>query len=360
MKKTALLLILLIIVSCQKTSVPNLVTTLVTDGLGVNDKSYNASAWEGVLSFYGDTIGEENGFGSLYDVVICNDAQKYNSDLMAVSQSESDIVVLLSFVLCKALSPVAQQFPNKKYITVDGCDSDLPNVENYLFASEEGSYLIGVIVALQALNDGIEKPEFGFIGGVRGDTIFDFESGYIQGIRSVLPEAKIYEYYVGDWSSINLAASQAEQWYDNGVYAVYSVAGMSGSGTIAQAVKHRKAGRNVWAIGVDKDQYEEGVYGADKSAVLTSMIKRVDLAVLQGLKNVQNGQFKSGSTILSLKDNAVGFSKTNAELSPDVIKSALAVQNDIINGKINVIATYKDREAADKILKYVTGENYER
>jgi len=360
MKKFALFfLTLLFIISCQKNSIPNLITTLVTDGLGVNDRSYNASAWEGILDFYGDTVGDEKGFGSLYDVVICNDKNRLKEDLISVSQSESDVIVLVSFQLCAELSTVALNFPNKKYITIDGYEMPLTNVQNYLFAAEEGSYLVGLVAALQSKYDGITDPKFGFIGGVNSDAIKDFELGYIQGIKSVLPDAKIYEYYVGDWSSVNLAAEKAEQWYDNDVYAVYTVAGVCSSGTIAQAIKHRKSGKNVWAIGVDKDQYEEGIYGAGKSAVLTSMIKRVDMAILQGLRNVDNNQFKSGSTILSLKENAVGFSKANTELGTEVVKSAVSVQNDIMSGKINVMAIYKDAQTALKIFDCVIGENNE-
>ena len=343
----------IVFLGCHNDKAPAIISKLVTDGLGVNDKSYNASAWEGLLRFYGDSVGEEEHFGTLYDVAICNDSGKYFSDLRAISEEKPDLVIITGFVLTDAIRSVSLVYPEQKFLMIDGINLSNDNVQNYLFASEEGSYLVGMLAAEQSIKEGVRNPRFGFIGGMESDSIIDFEIGYAQGIRAVLPDAEVLSFYTDDWSRPALAASKAKVWYDNGVYAIYTAAGMCGNGTIAEAVSHRKAGKNVWAIGVDQDQFVEGVYGVGKSAVLTSMIKRVDNAVEIGLNSVRTGTFKGGSRILSLKDKSVGFSTTNTELDPEAIKQVQAVQAEIISGKRDVIATYKDRAAAESILRTI-------
>lgn len=340
-------------VSCKKDNVPSITAKLVTDGLGINDKSYNAIAWEGMLRFYGDSVGDEKNFGILYDVAICNERGNYNSDLRAISDENPDLVIVTGFAFTEAILNISNVYPGQKFLMIDGSNVDAANVQNYLFAAEEGSYLVGLIAAEQALAEGVQNPKFGFIGGMENNTITDFEIGYVQGIRSVIPDAEVYEFYTDDWSRPALAAAKAKVWYENGVYAIYTAAGMCGNGTIAEAVSHRKAGKNVWAIGVDQDQFAEGVYGVGKSAVLTSMVKRVDNAIEIGLNSVQTNTFKGGSTILALKDKAISFSTANTELSENAVKHAYAAQSEIISGKLNVVATYKDSAAAEAIVKTI-------
>ena len=351
MKKSILIFAVSVLFFSCSNKKPEITTKLVIDGHGVNDKSYNAAAWDGVLSFYGDTVGEETGFGTLYDVVIMNNTSQLVSDLKALAFQKTDVLVMAGSAFSDALKTVVPIFYEQKFITIDTEPIPCANVQNYGFASEEGSYLVGALIAMKAQDQNIVDPVFGFIGGISGDTVADFECGYIQGIHSVLPDAKIYDHYVESWNRPDLASQKAGEWYDSGVYAIYSVAGLTGSGTIAQAVRLRKAGKNVWAIGVDRDQFEEGIYGSGQSAVLTSMVKRVDRAVYAALKSVQNEKFKGGSRTLSLKDGAVGYTKTNPELGEAIIKITNQIQGKIIQGKISVNSTRKNRIEAEKLLK---------
>jgi basic membrane protein A len=177
---------------------------------------------------------------------------------------------------------------------------------------------------------------------VPGATITKFEVGYIEGIKSIIPDAKIVDYYANDWGKPELAKAQAKNWYDSGVYAIYSAAGGTGNGTIAQAKEYRSQGKNVWAIGVDSDQYEEGIYADGKSAVLTSMLKRVETATSNGLKAVADKTFAAGVVTLDMKSDGIGFSDKNAELGADIVAKINAVKQDIIDRKVTVHATYKD------------------
>jgi len=338
---------LLMCMACKKE--PTLTAKLITDGPGFSDKSYNAKAWEGILKFYGEEWGNEEYFGTLYDIIPCREPALRTSILRQVSEERPDLIIITSFLFADPIKYVVPSFPDQKYLCIDADSFGFENVRNYLFASEEGSFLVGAAAAFSAQKDGVQNPSFGFIGGVEGDIITDFEIGFIQGIHYILPDAKIFVHYVNDWGKPELAAESAKKWYDKNVYAVYSAAGASGNGTIAQAVAHRKAGYNVWAIGVDADQYEEGIYGVNKSAVLTSMVKNNDSAVLSGLNHVAKGTFSGGNVIIGLKENGVGFTTTNPELKEDIVKRLNMIRSDIISGKISVVATYKDRAKATEI-----------
>jgi basic membrane protein A len=321
---------------------------LLTDVSGVDDKSFNAAAWRGILQFYGDTLAKQSKKGSAYDVVTAQTQDMYIPNIKQVSDEKYDLIITTGFTFADALGEVAPQYPNQKYLIVDVDWVNFPNVMQATFTEHEGSYLVGVAAALKAKADGVKDPKFGFIGGIPGAVITKFEVGYVQGILSILPKAKILDYYANDWAKPELAKAQAKNWYDSGVYCIFSAAGFTGSGTIAMAKEYRAAGKKIWAIGVDSDQYEDGIYDAakKKSAVLTSMIKRVESSTLYALKAVKAGTFKGGVVVFDTKSDGVGFSDRNAELGKDIVAKVNAVKKDIIAGKVKVYTKYADAKAA--------------
>jgi len=322
---------------------------LITDATGIDDKSFNAAAWRGILAYYGDTWDNQANRGKLYDVVTCQTQDKYIPNLKQASDEGYDLICVTGFTFADALTEVSQLYPNQKYMIVDVDWVNQPNVMQFMFSEHQGSFLVGVAAALKSQADGIAKPKFGFIGGVPGSTITKFEIGYIEGIKSIIPDAEIVDYYANDWGKPELAKAQAKNWFDSGVYVIYSAAGGTGNGTIAQAKEYRSQGKNVWAIGVDSDQYEEGVYAEGKSAVLTSMIKSVESATLNALKSVEGKTFASGVVILDMKSNGINFSDRNAELGAEIVAKVNTVKQDIIDGKVTVHATYKDALAAKAV-----------
>jgi len=315
---------------------------LLTDATGIDDKSFNAAAWRGILEFYGDTWQNQRQRGRLYDVVTAQTQDMYIPNIRQATDEGYDLICVTGFTFADALGTVAAQNPRQKYMIVDVDWVGLPNVMQAIYSEHEGSYLVGVATALKAKEDNIANPRFGFIGGVPGATITKFEVGYVQGILSVLPNAQIVDYYANDWGRPDLAKTQAMNWYDSGVYAIYSAAGGTGNGTIAQAKEYRAAGRNVWAIGVDSDQHEEGLYNANDSAVLTSMLKMVETSLIYGLNAVKNNTFRGEVILFDLKSNGVGFSITNPALSPNIRAELERVKQQIISGQIRVAATHAE------------------
>jgi basic membrane protein A len=319
---------------------------LLTDATGIDDKSYNAAAWRGILSFYGDTWNNTSKRGTAYDVVTAQTQDMYIPNLRQATDEQYDLIVATGFTFADALTEVAAGNTKQNYLIVDVDWINLPNVMNMVFAEQEGSYLVGVAAALKAKADGVTNPKFGFIGGVASPTITKFEVGYIQGIISVFPQAQILEYYAGDWGRPDLAKTQAKNWYDSGVYAIYSAAGGTGNGSIAQAKEYRVQGKNVWAIGVDSDQFEEGLYTDTDSAVLTSMVKRVETSLLYGLNAIKNNTFRGEVVTLDLRADGVGYATTNTKaLTADIITAIDAAKAKIISGATKVPGTLEDSKA---------------
>jgi basic membrane protein A len=316
---------------------------LLTDATGIDDKSFNAAAWRGILEFYGDTWQNAKQRGTAYDVVTAQTQDMYIPNIRQATDEGYDLIVTTGFTFADALNTVASQNRNQKYMIIDDSSINLPNVLRAVYAEHEGSYLVGVAAALKAKADGIANPRFGFIGGVPGAVITKFEVGYIQGVLSVIPNAQIVDYYVNSWGEPALAKTQAKNWYDSGVYIIYSAAGGSGNGTIAQAKEYRAAGRNVWAIGVDSDQHEEGLLpNSTESAVFTSMLKRVETSLIYALNAVKNNNFRGEEIIFDMKANGVGYSTTNSALTQDIKNQVEQAKQRIVSGQIKVAATYAE------------------
>jgi basic membrane protein A len=315
---------------------------LLTDATGIDDKSFNAAAWRGILEFYGDTWENPRQRGTSYDVITAQTQDMYIPNIRQTTDEGNDLIVTTGFTFADALTEVARQNPGQKYMIVDVDWVGLPNVLQAVYAEHEGSFLVGAAAALKAGADGITNPTFGFIGGIPGATITKFEVGYVQGILSVLPNARIVDYYVNDWGNPALAKTQAKNWYDSGVYLIYHAAGGSGLGLLAQAKEYRADGMNVWAIGVDSDQHEYGLYNTTDSAVLTSMLKKVETSLVYGLNAVQNDTFKGETITFDLKSDGVGYADTNPELNADIKAELERIKARIISGEIKIAATHAE------------------
>jgi basic membrane protein A len=257
------------------------------------------------------------------------DAQK-EERLRLLAEQGFNPVVAVGFAYSGPLAKVAKEFPEIKFGIVDDAEAKATNVANLTFAEEQGSYLVGVAAALKS-----KKKNVGFVGGVNVPLIQKFEAGYKAGVASVDSKIKVQSNYLTqppDFTGFNDPAkgkTAAEGMFDNGADVVYQAAGGSGGGVFEAA----KAA-NGMAIGVDSDQALTAKPDV-KGVIITSMIKKVDVAVHSFIKNVQGNQFKAGQTIFDLKADGVGYSTTGGKI--DDIKSQLeGDKQKIISGQITV------------------------
>ncbi|MET8142244.1 BMP family ABC transporter substrate-binding protein [Sphaerisporangium sp. NPDC005288] len=249
--------------------------------------------------------------------------------LRLLAQSGYNPVIAVGFAYSEAIKKVAGEFPDTKFAIIDDAAQG-PNISNLVFAENEGSFLVGAAAAMKT-----KKDHIGFVGGVQVPLIKKFEVGFTKGAQSVKPDIKVDVKYLTqppDFGGFNDPAkgkTAAQGMYDAGADIVYQAAGGSGGG-VFEAAKESKA----LAIGVDSDQAltaDESV----RSVIMTSMLKKVDVAVFDFLKSYVDGTVKAGPTTYDLKAGGVDFSTTGGQV--DDIKNKLdEYKQKIISGEIKV------------------------
>ncbi len=304
---------------------------LVTDVGGIDDKSFNQSTWEGIERF----AAENNLPEANYKYVQSESDADYNPNLSTFSDGENDIVISPGFLFNDALTEVGTQFPDQKYLLIDSV-VDLPNVASAVFAEHEGSYLAGLAAGLKAQEKGATKV--GFLGGMDFDLIQKFESGFEAGVHAIDPKIEVVIEYAGAFNDAQKGQTIAAKMYDAGVYVIFHAAGGTGNGAIKEAKDRVLNGKDVWVIGVDKDQYEDGIYEGDKSVILTSMLKRVDIAAYNVCQAVMNDEFKGGVQVFTLANGGVSLPAENPNLKPEWMETIKGFADKIISGEIKVPA----------------------
>jgi basic membrane protein A len=300
---------------------------LVTDVGGIDDKSFNQGTWEGVLRF----AQENNLPQSAYKFIQSSTDADYITNLSTFADDELDLIVAPGFLFFDAMTEVATSFPNQKFLLIDSV-VDLPNVASAVFAEHEGSFLVGVAAALKAQEAG--KDTVGFLGGMDFPLIGKFEAGFEQGVAAIDPNMKVLVEYAGDFGNAAIGQTLAAKMYDSGAYAIYHAAGGTGNGLIKEATDRVKNGQDVWAIGVDKDQYDDGLVDASKSVVLTSMMKRVDVAAYEVAVMVKEGTFNGGVQVFSLANDGVGIPAVNPNLTAEWVAKIEDLAGKVKSGEI--------------------------
>ena len=322
----------------------NFTVAMVTDTGGVDDKSFNQSAWEGLQAF-----GKENGLEKGkdgYNYLQSESDADYTTNLNQLVRQKFDLIYGIGFLLEGAVKEAADQNPDSHFAIVDSV-VDADNVASITFKEHEGSFLVGVIAGLQS-----KSNKIGFVGGVESELIKKFETGFVAGVKSVNPDANVQVKYTGSFSDASLGKATAEAMYKSGIDVIYHAAGATGNGVFTEAknIKKNDPDKEVWVIGVDKDQAAEGkIEGTDMNVTLTSMVKRVDLAVKQVATDAKDGNFPGGEVVeFGLDSDGVDIAPTTDNLTEDMIKSVDEYKEKIKNGEIKVPATEKE---LDEFLK---------
>lgn len=302
---------------------------LITDVGGIDDKSFNQGTWEGIVRF------EEDNDGVTTKYLQSDSDADYIPNLSTFSDEGLNLIVAPGFLFEEAMAEVSGNFPEQKYLIIDTVVGERENVASAVFAEHEGSFLVGVAAALKAEADG--QDTVGFIGGMDFDLIQKFEAGFEAGVYAVNPDMNVLIEYAGSFADTQIGQTLAAKMYDQGAYIIYHAAGGTGNGLIKEAKDRRTNGEEVWAIGVDKDQYEDGIYEGDQSAILTSMMKRVDVAAYDVSERTMNGDFPGGEVLVyNLANNGVGLPDANPNLSDDIVNSVADYKTKVVDGEITV------------------------
>jgi basic membrane protein A and related proteins len=293
---------------------------------GRGDKSFNDSAAAGLDKAVTNLCVTSKELSAVPNET---DAQKA-ARLTLLAQGGYNPIIAVGFAYAGALKAVAPKFPQVDFAIVDDSSYQAANVANLTFAANEASYLVGVIAA-----QATKTKSVGYIGGVNVPLLVSFQKGFDAGVTATDSSVKIANKYLTqppDYTGFNApdkGKATAAGMYDAGADVVYAAAGGSGAGVFTAA---KAAG--TWAIGVDSDQYLSAD-AAVQSVILTSALKNVDVAVYDVISASVKGAPLTGVQVYDLKNNGVGYSKSNPAVQPFEAKADAAAQA-IIAGTVTV------------------------
>ena len=264
---------------------------IVMDVGGPDDKSFNAAANLGLTR----AIAELK-IDSKSKYLQSKSPADYKQNLTSFATQGASVIIAVGFAMAESLKEVAPQFPGVKFVIVDADAPKIPNAASLRFKEEQGCFMAGYLAASMS-----KTKTIGFVGGVEIPLIKKFEAGYKAGAKTADPAVQVKVTYTGDWDALDKGKSQADQLFANGADIIFHAAGKAGLGVIRAA---EAKGAGFYAIGVDQDQDAEA-----PGRVLTSMVKRVDLAVFDTIKAVQDGQFVAGERMYDITKGGVGLSE---------------------------------------------------
>jgi basic membrane protein A len=306
---------------------------------GLGDKSFNDSANAGLQQAIADGLVCE-------DNVVTNEANSTGSDrdqnVQALADAGFNLIIGVGFAFSPGINTIAPDFPDQSFMIVDGYatlgtaagltnDADaIPNVADYTFKEQEGSFLVGAAAVLKC-----QCETIGFLGGQQGTGLIEkFEAGYEAGAHQIDPNVEVLVEYIGDSTEAFNDPVKGQQlstkMYDEGAEIIYHASGASGAGLFNAAVEAQKE-----AIGVDSDQYLTAS-PEQQPLILTSMIKRVDVAVYNAIEAVGNGSF-GGNQVFGMAEDGVDYATSNpTELTADITEQLDQLKQQIIDGTIVV------------------------
>ena len=298
---------------------------LVTDTGGVEDQSFNQSAWEGLQKAAKDFGVEVNYLSSSTDA-------DYAPNIETFIDEEYDLIISVGFLLADATRAAAEANPDVNFAIIDDSScADLPNVTCLTFKQEQASYLVGYVAGLMT-----EKNNVGFVLGMASDVMHLFGYGYCAGVLDANPDAKIQQGNANNFGDPAMGTTLTTNFVTNGADVVFHAAGATGTGVISEC-----QAKGIMAIGVDSDQS----YLAPET-VITSAMKRVDNAVYSTVSQLVEGTLAGGLAVYDLTNEGVDIAPTTDLLPDDVVTAVNEVKEKIISGEITVPDSKDAFEAA--------------
>ncbi|SON54196.1 Purine nucleoside receptor A [Hartmannibacter diazotrophicus] len=293
---------------------------------GKFDKSFNEAAHNGAEKFKAETGIDYRDFEPT------NDTQGEQA-LRNFASHGFNPVVGVSFAWTSAIEKVAKEYPDTKFYIIDSV-VELPNVKSVVFKEEEGSFLVGLIAGMKS-----ESKKVGFVGGMDIPLIRRFECGYFQGAKAADEKVEVSGFMTGTtgaaWNDPVRGGELAQAQFDKGADVVYAAAGATGLGVLQKAADEGK-----YSIGVDSNQNY-----LHPGSVLTSMVKRVDVAVYNAFKDTMDDKFEGGVSSLGLAEGGVDWAldENNEKLiTPDIKEAVEKAKAQIIDGSVMVHDYMKD------------------
>lgn len=306
-----------------------LTLAMVTDVGGLGDKSFNDSAYRGLLH-------SQSGLDAYIKVLQSKSAADYQPNLTVLSEARFNMIYAIGFLMSDDLGQVAHQFPQQQYAIIDAIVPD-PNVVSVTFKEEDGSFLAGAIAAMVS-----KTHHIAFIGGQDIPLIRKFEAGYVAGAHEIDPNTRVDVKYAGSFDDVPAGKELANLLFNDGADIIYTAAGKVGLGAI-DAARTRPAGDYI--IGVDNNQD-----ALAPGKILTSMVKHVDVAVYDIAQGILNRKPLHGHVVLGLRDGGISltdFKYTRSAISAADMARLNTLRQAIISGRITVpdtreaLATWK-------------------
>ena len=292
---------------------------MVTDTGGINDQSFNQSTWEGLSALSTDEF-------EIAHLVSKTDAD-YDTNIQTFIDDGYDLILCTGFKLAEATKKAAEANPDQKFAIIDDASIDLPNVACLMFAQEQASYLVGIVAGMAS-----ESGVVGYVQGMVSENMNLFGIGFIEGVLSVNPDAEVLQYNANSFGDVAAGSAAVKNFVTKGADVVYHAAGGTGAGVITGCQEN-----GIYAIGVDADQS----YLAPET-VITSAMKRVDIAAQDISKAVKEGTFKGGITMYDINNGGVDVAPTQDLLTEDMIAAVEAAKADLQSGAIVVSTTSAD------------------
>ena len=310
----------------------DITAALVFDIGGRGDQSFNDSAAAGL-----DRAAAQLGVNTTE--ASPNPDGSNRAELLQLSADGADLVIGVGFLFGESITEVAANNPDTYFGIIDSAPEGTDNLAGLVFAEHEGSFLVGAAAALKSTSGTV-----GFIGGVDIPLIRRFHAGFEAGVHAVDPNIRILDAYVTEppnfdgWSQPAEGKIIGQSMYEAGADVIYHAAGGTGAGLFEAAKEFSEAGgTKVWAIGVDSDQYNTSAEEV-RPYILTSMLKRVDVAVYNTIEAVANGDFTGGTTVFNLAVDGVGYSTTGGFVD-DIVPQLEEFKQAIVGGSIVVPET---------------------
>ena len=322
----------------------NLRVGMVTDAGTIDDKSFNQGTWEGILKAQRDY-----GIDVKYLKPVGTTEADYLKEIGNLVDAGYNLIICPGFKFETAIFEAQDRYPRVKFVILDGEPHSAdysefriePNVAAVYYAEHESGFLAGFAAALQ-----VKEGSFGFVGGMEIPAVQKFNWGYQQGVKYANEKygTKIVmrqenNLYQGSFDNISAGQQIAASMYDRGVDVIFAAAGGVGVGVINEAKNRASSGKNVWVIGVDVDQYPEGMMPNGKSIILTSAMKYLDRASYDMIKAELNGNFPGGQILtFTAANNGLGLPVENPNLSKAVTDEVSKIFEMMKNGQIKVAA----------------------